>query len=153
MAVESDHRRIDVWWLEDDSSMLCLLFAYLMTRTELWDEAAIRLLVPTAGDHVKKVEDNLTYRLNEMRIEATIETVVDANAGAVAERSKDAAIVFLPLRLEGMRVLDPFGKAAEALVTELPVVAMVAAAQDIQLAEDEEEDVEHHTDSNQQGSR
>ena len=38
-------RRIDVWWFEDDSSRLALLLAYLMTRTDGWDDAAIRVLL------------------------------------------------------------------------------------------------------------
>ena len=41
-------RRIDVWWWEDGSSRLALLFAYLMTRSATWDEATIRLLAPAA---------------------------------------------------------------------------------------------------------
>ena len=95
------NRRIDVWWFEDDSSRLALLFAYLMTRNDDWDEAEIRVLAPAPADGEQKVAANLAYRLEERRIEATIETVVDADVAVVTGRSRDATIVFLPLRVAG----------------------------------------------------
>ena len=133
-------RRIDVWWFEDDSSRLALLFAYLMTRNDAWDDAEIRLLVPAPADAEQKVAANLAYRLEERRIEATIDPVVDADVAVVTERSRDASIVFLPLRVEGMRLLDPFGGPVATMLRNLPLVALVAAAQDIHLrTEDEDE--------------
>ena len=132
-------RRIDVWWFEDDSSRLALLFAYLMTRTDEWADAKIRVLAPAAADAEQKVAANLAYRLEERRIEATIDTVVDADVAAVAECSRDASIVFLPLRVEGMRLLDPFGGPVDTMLRNLPLVALVAAAQDIQLRTEDED--------------
>ncbi len=83
---------------------------------------------------------NLAYRLEERRIEATVVTVVDADVAGVTERSRDASIVFLPLRVEGMRLLDPFGGPVETMLANLPLVTLVAAAQDIRLrTEDEDE--------------
>ena len=132
-------RRIDVWWFEDDSSRLALLFAYLMTRNDEWDDAEIRVLAPAPADREQKVAANLAYRLEERRIEATIDPVADADVAAVTERSRDASIVFLPLRVEGMRLLDPFGGPVEAMLTNLPLVTLVAAAQDIHLRTEEDE--------------
>ena len=133
-------RRIDVWWFEDDSSRLALLFAYLMTRHDEWDDATIRLLAPAPADGEQKVAANLAYRLEDRRIEATIDTVVQADVAAVAEHSRDASVVFLPLRVEGMRLLDPFGGPVEALLRQLPLVILVAAAGDIELRTEEEEE-------------
>ena len=134
-----DTRRIDVWWFEDDSSRLALLFAYLMTRTDDWEDAQIRLLAPSAAAGEQKVAANLTYRLAERRIMAQIEPVVEANAAAITERSHDASIVLLPLRVEGMRLLDPFGDPVEAILKTLPLVTLVAAAQDIRLRTDRDD--------------
>ena len=131
-------RRIDVWWFEDDSSRLALLFAYLMTRNDEWDDAQIRVLAPAAADAEQKVAANLAYRLEERRIEATIDTVVGADVAAVTERSRDASIVFLPLRVEGMRLLDPFGGPVDTMLKNLPLVTLVAAAQDIRLRTEDE---------------
>ena len=135
-----DKRRIDVWWFDDDSSRLALLFAYLMTRSDEWDDAPIVLLAPTTAASANKVELNLARRLEELRIEATITPVVDADVAAVTERSRDATIVFLPLRLEGMRLRDPFGEPVETILKNLPLVTLVAAAHDIQLQTDREEE-------------
>ena len=132
-------RRIDVWWFENDSSRLALLFAYLMTRNDEWDDAEIRVLAPAAADVEQKMAANLASRLEERRIEATIDTVADADVAAVRERSRDAAIVFLPLRVEGMRLLDPFGGPVDKMLKNLPLVALVAAAQDIQLRTEDED--------------
>ena len=73
-----------------------------------------------------------------MRIEATIETVVNADTAALVEQSDGAGVVFLPLRIEGMRVVNPFGQSIDALLAELPVAALVAAAQDVQLGDEKE---------------
>jgi amino acid transporter len=129
----AEKRRIDVWWSEDDSSRLALLFAYLMTRTETWEDAELRLLAPAPKGGEQKVAANLRYRLEERRIEAEIIPVVDADADAVVERSADATIVFLPLQVEGSCLLNPFGDPVERIPRELPLVTMVAAAHDIVL--------------------
>ena len=137
--MKPDKRRIDVWWFEDDSSRLALLFAYLMTRNDEWDDAEIRVLAPAPADGEQKVAANLAYRLEERRIEATIDTVTDADVAAVTARSRDASIVFLPLRVEGMRLLDPFGGPVDTMLRNLPLVTLVAAAQDIQLRTEDED--------------
>jgi amino acid transporter len=137
--VPNEERRVDVWWFDDESSRLMLLFAYLMTRTESWDEARIRVLVPTSAEDRQKVGANVRRRLEESRIEAEIETVVDSDEAAIAARSHDSALVFLPLRVLGMRLATPLSEDLPALLARLPVTALVAAAQDVQLTEDEAE--------------
>jgi len=138
LALPGTERRIDVWWWDDESSRLSLLFAYLMTRTPDWDGARIRLLSFAAAKAAKSVEHNLTHRLEEYRIEAEIEVVVDADAEAIGSFSSDAALVFLPLRISGMAVVDPFDEPIDGLLARLPVTAMVAASQDIRLRDEEE---------------
>jgi amino acid transporter len=130
--------RIDVWWWDDESSRLELLLAYLMTRTEKWDEARIRVLAPARSRMEKSVADNLAVRLEESRIEAELEIVPEADAEAVVSHSRDAGLVLLPLRISGMRVVDPFDGPAETLLERLPVAALVASSQDIQLTDEEE---------------
>ncbi|CAI7997960.1 Solute carrier family 12 member 7 [Geodia barretti] len=132
-------RRIDVWWFDDDSSRLALLFAHLMTRTDDWDDATIRLLVPAPADSGRKVAANLAQRLEDRRIDAEIVPVADADRTAVVAQSRDAAIVLLPLRVEGMQLLDPFGDPVEEILRPLPLVTLVAAAQDILLRTDGED--------------
>jgi hypothetical protein len=138
---DPEHRRIDVWWLDDDSSRLALLFAYLMTRTPEWDEAKIRLLVPTqaAHDGGEDVRAALAARLKEMRIRADVEPV-EPDAASMCARSAESSIVLLPLRSAGVRVRGPFGGPLETLLERLPVALMVAAAGDVEIEEEEEEE-------------
>jgi amino acid transporter len=136
----NEERMIDVWWFDDESSRLMLLFAYLMTRTEGWDEAKIRVLIPTSAEKRERVETNVRNRLEESRIEADIETVVDPDPGTLAAHSHDSAVVFLPLRVLGMRLATELSEDLPVLLTHLPVTALVTAAQDVKLTEAEAED-------------
>jgi hypothetical protein len=43
-TVSPENRRIDVWWWGDATSRLMLLLAYLVIRSDEWEEAKIRLL-------------------------------------------------------------------------------------------------------------
>jgi amino acid transporter len=135
--IPKQERRIDVWWFGDESSRLMLLLGYLMTRTETWDEATIRVLIPTSAKAREKVEANVRSRIEESRIEAVTEAVIDSDESTLAEHSKDAAVAFLPLRFLGMRLATPFSEDLPALLARLPTVALVAAAQDIKLTEEE----------------
>ena len=83
----------------------------------------------------KRVEE----RLREVRIDAEVEVVLDTDDDAMVERSEKVDVVFLPLRVQGMQVLDPFGDPAGTLLAELPLVAMVAAGEEIRLRETEED--------------
>lgn len=135
-----EKRRVDVWWWNDASSNLALMLAYLMTRGEPWDEAPVRLLVPAAADDAERVAETVQKRLRDIRIDADAEVVVAADADAVLARSRESALVFLPLRFAGARIVDPFGGDVDELVRALPVVALVGAAADIKLVEEEPEE-------------
>jgi hypothetical protein len=131
-----DERRIDVWWWDDPSSALALLLAYLMTRTDFWDEASVRLLVPTvAGDEIGAA-GRVRERLEEVRIHAECEILPGADSKTLVARSLESAVVCLPLRAVGPRLVDPLGTPIEELLPELPVVALVGAVEDVALVEE-----------------
>lgn len=132
-----DRRRIDVWWMGGDSSRLALLLAYLMTRTVDWDEATIRLVAPAPADAMQKTEANLKHRIDELRIRADVNAVPLEEGTHMYETSRDANVVFLPLRLEGMRTLHPTGGNVDELFHLLPVVVMVTASGDVHLNPDD----------------
>ena len=136
-AAQSDQRRIDVWWFGGDSSRLALLFAYLMTRSDDWDEATIRVLEPAPAASAKKSEASLRKRLDELRIDAQVEVVNTQDGPGMYDASADASLVLIPLRLEGMSTLHPTGGPVDDLFERLPVVAMVAASGDVKLTPDE----------------
>jgi amino acid transporter len=138
----SEKRRIDVWWWGDRTCRLMLLLAYLMTRTEDWSGARIRVLAARSegeeDDYEGTVED-LRKTLEEVRIAAEPEVVVNTNVEAVAEQSGNAALVFLPFRLRGNQLVGPFGGRVEDLLAPLPVAAIGLAAEDISLDAEPEE--------------
>jgi amino acid transporter len=139
-GLEPEDRRIDVWWFDDESSRLMLLLAHLMTRTEAWDDAPIRVLAPVSATGADRTRNTLTRRLEEARIDAAVEVVTDLSLEIVIARSADAALVYVPLRIEGMRLDDAFGWGISPLLAGLPIVALVAAAEDVRLSEEPEED-------------
>ncbi len=132
-ARSSEDRTVDVWWWGNATSRLMLLLAYLMTRTEEWSEAKIRVLAPASEKDSESVLEGLRQTLEEVRITAEPEVVAEISADSVVDRSADAALVFLPLRLRGDQPTDPFGSRLEDLLSRLPVVALVLAAEDIAL--------------------
>lgn len=130
---------IDVWWREGATGRLMLLMAYLMTRSQLWEDARIRLLAMGSGPSEGLTLDSLHQMLEDVRIEAEPEIVEIADADDIAEYSADSSLVFLPFRLRENRVVDLLDNPMEDSLFLLPVVAMVMAAKDIQLAAAPEE--------------
>ncbi len=134
-----NEKRIDVWWSEDATSRLMLLLAYLMTRSEDWDGAKIRVLAASHERASAAAIEGLQRTLQEVRIEADPEIVESTDLDAIAEKSADAPLVFLPFRLRGNQLLGPFDNALGDLILRLPVVALVLAAEDIDLDAEPEE--------------
>jgi len=137
-----EKRRIDVWWWCDDATcQLSLLLAYLITRSEQWEDAKIRVLAACFSAEENETVGDLRKALETFRIEAEPEVVIKPNPDAVAAYSSDASLVFLPLRFQGNLPVDPFGGRPEDTLSRLPNVALVLAAEDIDLdAEPEEGD-------------
>lgn len=130
-------RRIDVWWWENKTSRLALLLAYLMTRTDAWAGSAIRVLAPKGGK--VKSPEALRQTLEDARIDAEPVLVEQADVDGIVEASADASLVFLPIRIQRGRPVDLFGEDPEALIARLPPVAMVTAAEDVELEAEPDE--------------
>lgn len=138
-AIPSNKRRIDIWWWGDATSRLMLLLAYLMTRSDAWDDAKIRVMDVSLDKNPEKTVEDLHRILDEVRIDAEPEVVAKVSADAIAAYSSDAALVFLPFRLRGNQPLDPFGEPLNQILDRLPIAALVLAAEDIDLDADPEE--------------
>jgi len=138
-AVPGDQRRIDVWWWGDVTSNLMLLLAYLITQNRAWENTRIRVLAASFTAESQKTVADLGKILEEVRIEAEPEVVIKPNADALAAYSSDAALVFLPFRFLGNQPCDPFGQRPEKILARLSNVAMVLAAEDIELDAEPEE--------------
>jgi len=138
---ESDKKDlfIDVWWWNDATSRLMLLMAYLITRSDHWNDARIRLLAVSGSKPGDQTLDSLNSMLEEVRIEAESILVENIDADTIAEYSTDSALAFLPFRLQENRVVDPFGNPMADTLFLLPVTALVMAAEDIALDAEPEE--------------
>jgi len=132
-AEPREDRRIDVWWQGNATSRLMLLLAHLMTRNEPWDKTSLRVL--TQGDHmpIEAEKEKLKKILEDVRIDAAAEIVENFEADTIVQQSADATFVFLPLKIEQNRIIDPTGKSFERSLPRLPVSALVMAAEDIDL--------------------
>ena len=138
-SIPVEKRRIDVWWCGDATGKLMLLLAYLMTRNEDWKEAKIRVLAACFTPESDKTVEDLRKLLEEVRIEAEPEVVIKPNSEAVADYSSDASLVYIPFRFQGDQPIDPFGGRTEDILPRLSNVAMVLAAEDIELDAEPEE--------------
>ena len=128
------HRRIDVWWQNDATSRLMLLFAHLVSLRKGWEDAAIRVL--TTADPQKPREaifNEVRQILDDARISARPEVAADLKAQTILDHSADAALVFLPLAHREGRMAAPGGESLGRILPHLPVTALVMAAEDIDL--------------------
>ena len=138
--IPAGKRRIDVWWQDDATGNLMLLLAYLITRNEEWEGAAIRLLAVRDGSLAENpTEQTLQRRLKEVRIDAVPLLVDQLDADTVVGNSRDAALVFLPMRLHDLTTISAFGSSPEDLFSQLPLTALVLAAETIELDAEPEE--------------
>jgi hypothetical protein len=85
------------------------------------------------GSRIETEKENLKKRLERIRIEAEAAVVADFEADTIVQQSTDATFVFLPMKFESNRILDPSGKSFERSLPRLPVSAVVMAAEDIDL--------------------
>jgi amino acid transporter len=138
-ALSPSKRRIDVWWWNDATSRLMLLLAYLITRSDEWAEARIRVLAASYEKKTTETIEHLQSTLKEVRIQAESQVVADASAKSIVEYSADAALVFLPFRLHGNNILGPFGGTLQDIFSRLSIVVSVLAAEDIELDAQPEE--------------
>jgi amino acid transporter len=137
--IPAQERRIDVWWWDDASSHLMLLLAYLTTRNKDWQGAGIRVLAPGFEHPTEEAMAVFRQKLENYRIEAEPETVFNAKASNVIGYSQGSSLVFLPFRLKGNRPVDPFGQPVEEILADLPLTALVLAAEDVELEAEPEE--------------
>lgn len=128
-AIPRGDRRIDVWWTDDDAGRLALLTAYLWTRTPDWSRARIRVVVQADPGEEDVVVAELAAMLDRVRIKAEVATVPSVDLTTLTTTFRDAATVFLPVRLGRTDVLDKWDRRLEPLLDQLPLsVGFISAA-------------------------
>jgi amino acid transporter len=143
-SVAPKERRIDIWWADGVTAELMLLLAHLMTRSEDWEGASIRVLaLPRNGQSPAEREHEIAERLDKVRISARTEVLTETGDGQVLlNASRDASIVFVPFSIHGGRFYGPSGNAARLMLEELPIAVLAMAAEDVDLEADPDEGAE-----------
>ena len=102
------------------------------------DNAKIRVL--TVGNeeqpHARK---NLEEMLADIRIDADVILLENFDSATLVHAGQDATLVMVPFRLIDKRVSTVCGGAIEDILHDLPVTALVLAAEDIDLEAEPEE--------------
>ena len=131
--IAAGDRVIDIWWQADKTGQMMVLLAYLMTRSDEWSNATIRVLVPANNEEAASHLAEARSILSAARIEANTEIVVDAGSQSIVDHSTTASIVFFQFGIRDRRIVDPFGNDASQILPKLPMVVMSMAAQDVDL--------------------
>jgi len=136
---QDKHRTIDVWWKDDDTSRLMLLLAYLITRDDHWEDAKIRLLAYSLDRDNEQIMQMLSDTLGEFRIQAEPKIILGINEEVFFKTSGQTDLVFIPVSLKKDDALMFGDLPVEQLLPGLKMVAMVMAAQEIDLDSSPEE--------------
>jgi len=131
-------RTIDVWWRDSATGELMLLLAYLMTRSEAWKGARIRLLAAPRAQPQARGDPAalLRGRLEEIRIDAEVVIAPDLEQETVVQLSRASSLVFMPFRVHAGRFYSPFGWEIGPALAQLPIVVLALAAEDVDLDAD-----------------
>jgi amino acid transporter len=105
----ASERVIDIWWQADKTGQMMVLLAYLMTRSDEWDDTTIRVVVPAQTDGVESHLEEAKSILSAARIDAQTEVAVDADSQSIVTHSAGASIVFFQFGIREGRIIDPFG--------------------------------------------
>ncbi|MCK5825881.1 MAG: amino acid permease, partial [Desulfuromusa sp.] len=130
---QEDQRQIDIWYERGANGSLMLLLGYLMTRDPFWSSASLRVLLPIEDNNPQATQEALAEELDRFRIVAEAVVAEDRDSETIIAHSKTASLVFLPVILREGKIFDGSGAKIAHLLQHLPIVAMVLAAQDIQL--------------------
>jgi amino acid transporter len=126
-------RVIDVWHRDNATGRLSLLLAYLMTRSEPWEDARIRWLAPAPKERGREEAlADMERRLEDFRIAADVEIVDVDGPDTVVRHSAGSSVVFLPMALADHGPTSVYGP-PEQLLPDLGLTSLVLAAEDIAL--------------------
>ncbi len=123
--------RLDVWWRGLHNGSLMLILAHLITLTERWKHAKIRLL-RLVGTEVEKdpAEEELRGLAEYGRMNAECKAVVSDRPflDILHEESFDASVVFLGFRLPEVKDSDEFHSTYEKLIKGMPTTIVACSS-------------------------
>ncbi len=126
-------RRIDVWFRDNATGRLALLLAYLMTRSDEWKDAQLRLLSLAKDGKPDETLVELKQMLDDVRIPAEPEIVGGFDSQEVIRVSAGSSVAFVPFRLGDLGPTGVNDEPLDDVIRELGICALVLASQDIAL--------------------
>lgn len=138
-AADPESLTLDVWYRDSNTGRLMMMLAYLMTRSDPWKDARLRVLTSAESGRDREVRvHEIEAMLDDIRIEADPVVVDTMDVATVQAESAAAGCVFLPFRLTRDGPSGPFGGDLAELLDGLGLTALVLAASDIDLDADPE---------------
>lgn len=134
-AVSPKDRIIDVWWHDGATGSFMLMLSHLMLRHHDWKKCFVRILVLPEDD--KPFAESLTAlrtMLDTVRIEA--EAVPVASFSDLVAASRNSQLVFIPFVIQHGQFRHQHGGDLKPFLKELPITALCAAAEDVELDAD-----------------
>jgi len=126
-------KNIDVWWQNDDTSRFMLLLSYLITRHKGWDSSQIRLLATHYDQDNQQNQNQLQELLEDFRIDASPLIIPKPDSHTIIEYSKEADLVFLPIKLNKNIPQLFSNEPVESILTRLKTCVLCLSAQRMEL--------------------
>ncbi len=139
MKLSDEHAIIDIWWSDDATGNLMLLFGYLISRSEDWKGVQLRVILANDQEKTQKNQEEMEEILRDVRIEADVVFVQGQNKDVITDISKDSTFILLPFKFYGNTIKTKFSGSPDEILSNLPPAALVLAADDIDLAAEPEE--------------
>ncbi len=127
-------RHIDVWYRDNVSGQMMLMLAYLMTRSDTWKDAVVRVFVARGeGTTTEQSRERLEQRLEEYRIAAEAVIVERADAETILAHWTDSSLVLLPIRIADGEPQLIVNANIQEMIQVLGITVFVLATADLEL--------------------
>jgi amino acid transporter len=129
----SEKRRIDIWWQGDATGRMSLLLAHIIRGNEQWENARLTVFCAEERYRSDGGREALAREIKDARIDADLTILSEAGPHALAERSAESDLVFLPFRFRRDEIISLAGSPAVELLRWLTSTVLIQAAEDIDL--------------------
>lgn len=139
--LKPERRVIDVWWRDNRTGRLMLVLAYLMTRSEEWRDATIRVILVASPEDAEAERLALEKELRDVRIFAEVRVIspVEDTVNQIAGTSAGASIVFMALAFRNEWFTDGDGNDLAPVLQRMPLTVLTMAADEVDLLTDPDE--------------
>jgi len=132
-------RVIDIWVDFEEQSELALLYAHLMKRDEIWEDATLRVFAHSTSANIDEDYTELKELLAEVRIAAVPNIVHVKSGNDILAESKNSSFVLLPVKFGKNNALTVFGMEQTDFLTTMPVTLLTMVFEELDISAPPEE--------------